>query len=75
MFKTIRLWWRTWVWARRTNKRLLALAKETPTWKYDPPTQEEIKDFVSEMAAQGITFNSMCVGVPKTPAHSREVTL
>lgn len=75
MCKTIRLWWRTWVWARRINKRLLALAKETPPSPYAPPTQEEIKDFMSEMAAKGITFNSMCVGVPKTPSHSREVTL
>lgn len=60
------------MWARRTNKRLLERAKETPTSKYDPPTPEEIQSFVSDMAARGLAFNSQCEGY-KHPRSSREV--
>lgn len=70
------LWaWRTWRNARRVNKRLLAMVAAADRKPYDPPTPEEVKQFVTDMNQRGIMFTSRCDGLPRIGRLSREVEL
>lgn len=70
-FEAIKFWW----WARKANKALLAKVAVADRTPYPPPTSEEVANFKQEMENKGVSFDSMCCGLPPSPRRSKEVTL
>ena len=56
----------------RMKQELEALKNAPP---YEPPTQEEVADFVKWAENSGIRFANRVQPMPKTPVSSREVNL
>jgi hypothetical protein len=76
MFKFFFRWVYWWKLSRKAKKHLKRQIEITKSLgPAEPPTFEEVKDFIVWAEKHGISFQTRVQPLPKTPRHSAEISL